>query len=586
MQTATSLNNIRRNAQMSGNGPDFPLYSISEIAKRTFNLAVTAFIIGCIIFIYYIFLGYYKSALIVSLTCGGISTILLLNHKKIIKNTKFPLILFVSLSLLVFALNEGAGTGQYLYFFPLIIAIPIIVDNQKTYFKKVIIYFSISVASFIACIIIGRTHTPWQTFTDANLNLVFYTNAVSAAFASICFAYVNIFLERKYLQVLLDQKNNTISSRTKFLSTMGHELRTPLNGIVGAVNLLKKERSLVEQQEYFDILQYCSNHMLHQVNDILDFNKIEAGKLNIHPVQVNLKQLIVNSTIPFANLFEEKNLTLKLAVDDALDVIVLADDVRIIQVLNNLLSNAGKFTNSGFVKLTVNVLSKSKDGIYIKCIVEDTGIGIDEKDLEQVFDTFGQVFDESTRKFSGSGLGLTICNGILNLMNSQLELKSTKGVGSTFSFGLKLGYPVSVESVKLNQPFTDTDLSGLKILLVEDNAINMIIGKKMLLDYKATCIPAVNGQEALDLLKDGAVFNLILLDLEMPILNGFDTVKRIKQSWPHLPVLAFTATLMDIDMLNGLKTIGFSDYISKPFQPPYLISQIQKYALPTQVDIL
>lgn len=415
--------------------------------------------------------------------------------------------------------------------------------------------------------------------SESNQTVIFLVNAVAAIIVSIGFAYINISLERKYLKVLIDQKNRTILTRTQFLSTMGHELRTPLNGIIGAVNLLKNSSSLPDQQEYFDILKYCSDHMLHQVNDILDFNKIEAGKLEIHPVKVNLKHLLVNSTIPFANLFEEKNLALKVEIDPGLDSVVLADDVRLIQVINNLLSNAGKFTAKGHIKLAAKSIARSKGKLMVKFDVEDTGSGIDPKDQDKIFDTFGQVFDENTRKYTGSGLGLTICLQILKLMNSKLELTSTKGIGSTFSFVIEFNQIDKELAKEPNETDEKDDLAGMRILVVEDNKINMVIAKKILADFKAECTLAYNGQEALDALQENPDFNIVLLDLEMPIMDGFQAVQEIRKNWPNLPVLAFTATLMDLEMLENLKTIGFSDYLLKPFQTPLLLAKVRKHAL-------
>ncbi len=562
---------------MSGNNPDYPLYSISEITKRTYQLSLTAIAIGFLMFTFYCILGLYPAAVTVALFCFCIAFILFLNHKKLIRNTKLPFITFVSLSLIIFAADEGAETGTYLFYFPVMISIPVIVDNQKTYINKIILYFSISAICCLICIIVGKVHQPWHPLSLENQNWVFYTNVIAAIILTIGFAYINIYLERKYLKELLAQKNRTIASRTQFLSTMGHELRTPLNGIIGAINLLKEEISLPAQQEYFEILKYCSDHLLHQVNDVLDFNKIEAGKLDIHPVQINLKQLLVNSTIPFAKPFEEKNLELKLDIDPDLDVMVMADDVRLIQVLNNLLSNAGKFTASGHIKLSAKTISKNTEALQVKFSVEDTGNGIAEKDRKQIFDTFGQVFDKNTRNYKGSGLGLNISVQILKLMGSKLELKSAKGEGSTFSFDIAFGYPDEQVPSEQNHYYEKPDLAGVKILLVEDNQINMIISKKVLMGFKAVCTKAFNGQEALDLLEEDADYQIILMDLEMPVMDGYTAVKEIKKKWGEIPVLAFTAMLMDVDMLDHLKSIGFADCVLKPFQPNKLLAQIKKH---------
>jgi len=564
---------------MNGNNPEYPIYSINEITKRTFQLVIAAIVVGFLIFTYYCFLGLYHTADMVAVFCCCLSIILYVRYRKIIKDIKFPVTAFISLSLIVFALKEGYETGQYLYYFPLIISIPIIVDDQKVYLKKIVFYYSLIIVSYLVCIIVGTNHQPWEPLQAAEQYKVFYANAISAIILTICFTYININLERKYLKELVEQKNRAVVSRTNFLSTMGHELRTPLNGIIGAINLLKRGETLPEQQEYIDILRFCADHMLHQVNDILDFNKIEAGKLEIHPTEVNLRGLMMSAITPFSNLFKEKGIDFKVEIDTELDSIVLADDVRLIQILNNLLSNALKFTQKGFVKLKVKTLSKNNGFLRARFWVEDTGTGIAEKDQKRIFDTFSQVYDKTTRNQKGSGLGLNICVELLKLMNSNLELKSEKGAGSIFSFDINFNY-VDYQLLE-EENFSDDklDLSGIKILLAEDNQINMIIAVKMLTDLKANCIKAFNGEEVIVLLEKNADVDIILMDLEMPVMDGYTAVKQIKQKWPHIPVLAFTATMVDVEMLDKLKAFGFTDCVLKPFQAAVLLSQIKKYAL-------
>ncbi|RYE37169.1 MAG: response regulator [Sphingobacteriaceae bacterium] len=564
---------------------DIPLHNIKEVGKRTNLIAATSVGIGCLMALVYALLGLYQVGLMVSTFCFGLACLFYLHSINKFSDIKLPLVVYVSLSLIVFAANEGYGTGQYLYFFPSIISIPIVIDSQKTYVNKVILYFSISAVCFVLCIWVGVYHRPWVYISELNQSRLFFMNAVSAVLATICFAYINVSLERKYLEQLISQKNNTIDARTQFLSTMGHELRTPLNGIIGAINLLKKTDNLPGQQEYFDILKYCSDQMLYQVNDILDFNKIEAGKLEIHPVEVNLKQLLVNSVMPFINLFEEKGLQLLLEVDPELNRILMIDDVRIIQILNNLLSNAGKFTKAGYIKLAAKIIDKNSKGVKVKIAVEDTGNGIAKEDQQRVFDSFGQIYDENTRQITGSGLGLTICNQILGLMNSKMELQSEPGTGSTFSF--EIDFDSSVNQVQLKKTVNiDNNLIGTKILLVEDNQINMLIARKMLDSFKAEAVSAFNGEEAIACLQEnGASFHIVLMDLEMPVMDGYSAIETMKKYWPHLPVLAFTAALMDAEMKAKLQAIGFKDSIMKPFEAPMLLNQIVKYALVPDLNL-
>ncbi|HET9279668.1 MAG TPA: ATP-binding protein, partial [Flavitalea sp.] len=395
------------------------------------------------------------------------------------------------------------------------------------------------------------------------------------------FAYLGIYFERKYAAVLLDQKNRTeeaMKARSQFLSQMGHELRTPLNGIIGASNLLTKNNTLPEQSEYLNILKYCSNHMLELINNILDYNKIEAGKLDIHLTEVNLKQLVQNSVLPFSNRFDEKKLGLKVQIDPDLDVNVMIDDIRLIQILNNLISNALKFTEKGYVNLKVFRKSKDNQMIDVSFSVEDTGIGIEKSDFPKIFESFGQVYTSTTRQYEGTGLGLSISQRLLNLMGSNLELESEPGKGSTFSFSVRLKQTTTNNTTNSAAKMQNTDLSGMRILIAEDNVINMLMAKKIMADWNVNLTTAENGLKALQSLETDANYNIILLDLEMPEMDGYTAVREINKLYPGIPVLAFTAALIDQDMYSDLKDTGFVDAVLKPCQPMELLSKIRQYA--------
>jgi signal transduction histidine kinase/CheY-like chemotaxis protein len=561
----------------------FPIYDKKEISKRTYQLGFTAIVVGISLCIYEYTISLYQSSILVGSFCLAIGTLLFFNYRGIFNNIKLTIVLMVSTFLITSAIIEGGGTGQYLYFFPLLVVVPIIVDNSKAYYREVFTYFAISICAATICIVIGHNLVPYEFIPKDTKVHLFYTNVFSALTLTTCFAFVNIYFERKYLRELMKQKNLAISTRTKFLSVMGHELRTPLNGIIGATNILKHEISLPGQQEYIDILKYCADHLLHQVNDILDFNKIEAGKLELHPLALNLKELLVKSAMPFYNLFEEKALSLQIDIDPKLDLVVMVDDVRLIQIINNLFSNAAKFTVAGYVKLTVALEDKSEANINIKVTVEDTGTGINESDQRRIFDSFWQAYDEKSRNYTGTGLGLSICLRLLNLMGSVLQVSSEVGKGSTFFFKLNL----ALGSLPVTEgPLADYiyDLDGFNVLLVDDNQINVVIAKKILTDYKARVTVAYNGAEALAKLEQNAAYQIILLDLEMPVLSGYDAIITIKALYPHIPVLAFTAALLDQEKRNSLLDMGFADYVLKPFQPEKLFKQVTKYANRTTVS--
>ena len=376
-----------------------------------------------------------------------------------------------------------------------------------------------------------------------------------------------------------------MQARSQFLSQMGHELRTPMNGILGATNLLAKQKMMPGQAEYLSILKYCSNHMLELINNILDYSKIEAGKLDLHASEAKLKSLLQNAALPFYNRFEEKRVELIVDIDEALDETVVVDEIRMIQVLNNLLSNALKFTESGYVKLKVSCVRKEKHVLKIHFLVEDTGIGIAKTDFHKVFASFEQVYSASTRKYEGTGLGLSISQRLLNLMDSKLELESEPGKGSRFFFTVELVRSHNDAQDSDKTPVHETDLSGMRIMIAEDNLINMLVAKKMLQGWNVSFSTAENGVEVLESLKADADYNLILMDLEMPVMDGYTAVKEIRKLYPSIPVLAYTAALIDQEMYTGLKDSGFIDAVLKPCQPSELFSKIRQYAIPPRVGV-
>ena len=540
-------------------------------------MGLLAFLVSVGVATYYYFLGLFVSSEMVGCFSIAVGIILFCQYIRVLGRAQTLILASICILLIVSGFVEGSDTGQYFYFFAVLVVIPVVMDYKKSSNLEVGITYAVVVASFAFSFYFGHTHVPFEAIPPAVSRQMLFTNAGSAIILTLSFSIAYIYYEKKHLQAILDEKNNAIAARTKFLSTMGHELRTPLNGIIGALNIIQDEYPNQAENEYFPVLKYCSNHMQRLINDILDFNKIEADKLSIHPVEVNLKQLLVNSTLPFYSHIEEKRLQLIVAIDPKLDTIVLVDDVRLIQVLNNLLSNAMKFTEKGYIKLVAAVAQISSTSVKVSFSVEDSGIGIRQGDQEKIFESFGQVYNESSRKYSGTGLGLTICLRLLRLMGSDLQLESEDQKGSIFSFDLVLERTPDTTG-KPNPVVVDqADLDGLKLLLVDDNQINIMIAKRMLTARQAICSCAYNGQEALDVLACDSTFDMILLDLEMPVMSGYTAIREIKSRYPHIPVIALTASLVDENSVANLIAAGFADCVLKPFQPQHLFEQIRKY---------
>ncbi|MFT3936619.1 MAG: response regulator [Chitinophagaceae bacterium] len=361
--------------------------------------------------------------------------------------------------------------------------------------------------------------------------------------------------------------------KSRFLSNMSHELRTPLNGIIGASNLLLHENYLEGQKPQLDILKYSSEHMMLLINDILDYNKIEAGKLELEAAPVNLKELADKLAAQFSPQVTSRGLFFYTEIDDSLDMEVIADQTRINQVLANLLSNAMKFTKEGSVCLIVKRLFASSSKATIQFMVVDTGIGIPKEKQNEIFASFTQADVDTTRKYGGSGLGLSISKELVSMFKSELIVESSPGKGSVFHFTVEWNINIH-RKLYINEDKAKDLMSmeGTRILLAEDNPVNMAIAKRFLKKWGIQLTEATNGKIAVEEFNKGE-FDLVLLDLEMPEMDGATALKEIRKTNPIIPILAFTAAAYD-NMLANLLQKGFIDFIPKPFRPEDLHGKI------------
>ncbi len=376
-----------------------------------------------------------------------------------------------------------------------------------------------------------------------------------------------------------DTAENAARSKARFLSSMSHELRTPLNGIIGTANLLLQEKELQpEIVNHINVLKYSSDHMLGIINDILDFSKIEAGKMTMNICSFGIKEYLDKITCQFQPQFASKQLSFTSVIDNGLaDINLLSDEVKLGQVLHNLLSNALKFTVQGHVQMEAVVQEKTDNKITIQFAVTDTGVGIPPEKIPEIFEGFTQMKNNSfTNKAGGTGLGLTISKKLVELFNGELRAESEPHKGSRFYFSAsfeidnKVRHTYTVSNVHVRP---DNMLRGLRILLVEDNAINMKVAKGFLRKWQSNIREAGNGMEALELMKYHT-FDIILMDLDMPEMDGYTATQCIRQQGIYIPILAFTAALAE-DLEIKLKQTGFDGYILKPFKPTDLYKKIE-----------
>jgi CheY-like chemotaxis protein/nitrogen-specific signal transduction histidine kinase len=369
-------------------------------------------------------------------------------------------------------------------------------------------------------------------------------------------------------------------AKSQFLSTMSHEIRTPMNAVIGFTHLLLQQDPKPEQMEYLNILKFSAENLLVLINDILDFSKIEAGKIEFEEVDFNILVLLENIRSGVLQKANEKGIHLKLKVDNDININVIGDPVRLGQILTNLVSNAVKFTEVGKVTISAAVSKRENETVTIDFQVEDTGIGIPKSKIDNIFDVFTQATSDTTRKYGGSGLGLTITKRLLELQKSSIHVKSEPGNGSVFYFSLPFKISQKPLETHTNGMAKNTfSLKGMRLLIVEDNTINVFLMKNFMKQWEVDYDIAENGLIALEKVQE-TDYDLVLMDLQMPVMDGYESTARIRQlpglKYAKLPIIALTASAM-LDIKDIAFTVGMNDYISKPFSPAELYSKIASY---------
>lgn len=421
---------------------------------------------------------------------------------------------------------------------------------------------------------------------------VAYLQGKSAPVALSFFGYMGFFFFHSLihsfrfahnLREAKERAERSARAKSDFLSMISHEIRTPLNGVIGLTEVLIEENPRPEQRDLLNSLKFSAHHLLGIINHLLDFNKIEAGKMELELRETDLTVLARNLQSSLHPTAERKRLSFVVDVDPTLPSLVLADPVRANQVLTNLSDNALKFTEQGAVTVALRVAARTATSVTVDFEVKDTGIGIAPEKLELIFEDFSQAHSSTSRLFGGTGLGLAICKRLLALQDVELHVASELGHGTRFYFTQTFALPPAATPDHARARVLTAPLplppAGTRVLLVEDNPINTTVAKRMLQRWKLTVDHAANGAEAVKLV-DSRTYDIVLMDLHMPVMDGYTAAREIRQRGHHLPIIALTATTIE-NTTEKIDAAGMNGLVTKPFAPNRLLAELLRL-LPKQ----
>jgi signal transduction histidine kinase/CheY-like chemotaxis protein len=382
-------------------------------------------------------------------------------------------------------------------------------------------------------------------------------------------------LLKTHLVKIRTAEQNAIDSdrlKTAFLQNISHEIRTPMNSIVGFSGLLKdKSISETERNEYLELVSKSSDQLLNIVNEVLDISLIETGNITVNKKRVHLNNLMDELYISHKHLINNDiSFSLSKGFSDT-ESLILTDVIKVRQVLNNLLNNAFKFTERGSVRYGYSLVNDD-----LEFFIEDTGIGIDPEYHHKIFDRFLKIGQENIRLYDGVGLGLAICKGNVELLKGKIWVESEPGKGSRFFFTIPYEPVFEEETVRKKKPESSVNFNNLTLLVAEDDEINFLYIKEIFKGTGTEILHAVNGREAVEICQNNDKIGLVLIDIKMPVMNGYEAIKKIREFCPDLPIIAQTAFALSNEMLKAFNA-GSNDYISKPFRKEQLLAIVSKH---------
>lgn len=367
--------------------------------------------------------------------------------------------------------------------------------------------------------------------------------------------------------------NEAVKAKQQFLSNMSHEIRTPMNAIIGFTKVLLKTNLSAKQKEYLQAIKLSGNALIVLINDILDLAKVDAGKMTFEQIPFKLALSISAMLHLFEPKIQEKNLKLVKEYDQRIPEVLVGDPVRLHQIILNLVSNAVKFTTQGKIIVSVKLIDEDENKVSIEFAVKDTGIGIAESKIETIFENFQQASGNTSRLYGGTGLGLAIVKQLVELQGGSIQVSSEVNEGSTFSFILKF-LKTNAETEFETEPIElDTEITDVKVLVVEDIVLNQLLMRTLLDDFGFECDIADNGKIATEKIQTKK-YDVVLMDLQMPEMNGFEATDFIRKKMKsNIPIIALTADVTTVDLAK-CTAVGMNDYIAKPVDENILYSKI------------
>lgn len=389
-------------------------------------------------------------------------------------------------------------------------------------------------------------------------------------------------IERQKEELIISKKiaEDATKAKSDFLSNMTHELRTPLNGVIGLTELALNEEISDPVRELIENIVFSAHHLSEVINEILDFSKIEAGKTTFEKIWFNFPELINSTHKNLSLVARKKGLEFKLQLNEDIPETLKGDPVKLNQILNNLIGNSVKFTERGFVKLTCSQKIIDEKKVTVEFIIKDTGVGIKEDKINSIFDSFNQSDSSISRKFGGTGLGLTITKNFVELQGGSINVKSVYGIGTVFTFELSFEYDKKRKITAITKNAIKNKKVNAKILVVDDVSMNQFVVSKILKIWGVDVDLASSAREAFILVKKEK-YDLILMDVQMPEMSGLEATKIIRNSEDYsniadIPIVAFTASAFE-DTIKSVKDAGMNSYVTKPVQTEKLFHEIAKF---------